>query len=95
MIPFSWSWKEAESILEKVTLGLRAGAQVGTKTHRGAQGENILGRRSWFVCTFRGQKGGDRVRLLGNEKSSLELEKFKYRHGKINDETGELSQVRS
>ena len=60
-----------EGILEKVTFGLRAGAQVGVRQKKkkkkkknnnntkngGAQGENILGRRSGLYEHSEARKG--------------------------------------
>ena len=59
-----------EGILEKVTFGLRAGAQVGVRQNNnnnnnnnnntkngGAQGENILGRRSDLYEHSEAKKG--------------------------------------
>ena len=47
-----------KGILEKVTFGLKAGAQVGVRQkNEGAQGENILGRRSGLYEHSEAKKG--------------------------------------
>ena len=47
-----------KGILEKVTFGLKAGAQVGVRQKNGgAQGENILGRRSGLYEHSEAKKG--------------------------------------
>ena len=57
--PFSHGvGKGSEGILEKVTFGLRAGAKVGVRQKRGgAQGENILGRKSGLYEHSEAKKG--------------------------------------
>lgn len=50
--------KGSEDILENVTFGLGAGAQVGVRQKKGgAQGENILGRRSGLYEHSEAKKG--------------------------------------